>query len=66
MWAFKYIPLFYLLLFSSTQAASMASNMESNSDESVAMEIDFTISGQTRSWHVGKDPDILLSPPPLP
>jgi hypothetical protein len=60
MWAFKCI-LFYILFFSSTQA-SMASNSDSD-DSSVAMEIDFTIPGQTRTWPVGQDPDLLSSPP---
>ena len=40
----------------------MASNSDSD-DSSVAMEIDFTIPGQTRTWPVGQDPDLLSSPP---
>jgi hypothetical protein len=60
MWAFKCI-LFYILFFYSAQA-SMASNSDSD-DSSVAMEIDFTIPGQTRTWPVGQDPDLLSSPP---
>jgi hypothetical protein len=62
MRAFKYI-LFHLL-FSTSIQATMASNMANNdSDELlVAIEIDFTFVGRTRTWPVGKDLDLLSSP----
>jgi hypothetical protein len=53
-----------IIVFSYVQA-SMASNMtNSDLDESlVAMEINFTFVGQTRTWHVGKYLNLVSSPP---
>jgi hypothetical protein len=64
IWAFKFL-LFYLLFSTSSQAPIMVSNMDdSDSDKSVAIEIDFTVPGNTRWYPVGANSSPPLSPPP--